>query len=291
MDPVELRRRNLLRDGPFGPTGTEMPPGVSLPVVVEPLRRRRPLDRAPPAGRGALALRLPPRARMRSGAAGASPAGSRTWASPSGFPERCEVRLVLHGDDDVDHVELFHAGAEVGQGSHTAFPADGGGGGRRARRTGRGDLLRHRAGRGRRLRLGLPADVPCPATPSSAPRRRPGEAVAGRRSPCRSATSATSRRPPSPSMPSTAWSPPTSPTPTVLRAVALTVDIGTGHIVVDEVVTARSTPAGPSTRPGQRPDRGWGRPGPRLRHHRGPPGARRPDPQPRASPPTSCPGS
>ena len=35
LDPVELRRRNVLHDGDSGPTGTEMPPGVSLPVVIE----------------------------------------------------------------------------------------------------------------------------------------------------------------------------------------------------------------------------------------------------------------
>ena len=41
-----------------------------------------------------------------------------------GFPERCEARIVLHGDpDDPDPVraELYHAGADVGQGAHTAF--------------------------------------------------------------------------------------------------------------------------------------------------------------------------
>jgi hypothetical protein len=77
LDPVELRRRNLLRDGSLGPTGTECRRRCQPPVVVDRWRGRRPLDRAPPAGRGALALRLPPLpSRMRSGAAGASPAGS-----------------------------------------------------------------------------------------------------------------------------------------------------------------------------------------------------------------------
>ena len=39
-----------------------------------------------------------------------------------GFPERCEATIVLHGDgDEPDRAELHHAGAEVGQGAHTAF--------------------------------------------------------------------------------------------------------------------------------------------------------------------------
>ena len=39
-----------------------------------------------------------------------------------GFPERCEAYIELHGDDDIDKVVLFHGGAEVGQGAHTALP-------------------------------------------------------------------------------------------------------------------------------------------------------------------------
>jgi CO/xanthine dehydrogenase Mo-binding subunit len=38
-----------------------------------------------------------------------------------GFPERCEAYIELHGEDDIDRVVLFHGGAEVGQGAHTAF--------------------------------------------------------------------------------------------------------------------------------------------------------------------------
>jgi CO/xanthine dehydrogenase Mo-binding subunit len=38
-----------------------------------------------------------------------------------GFPERCEATIDLEGDEEVERVVLFHAGAEVGQGSHTAF--------------------------------------------------------------------------------------------------------------------------------------------------------------------------
>ena len=39
-----------------------------------------------------------------------------------GFPERCEAAIVLHGDGErPDRAELYHAGAEVGQGAHTAF--------------------------------------------------------------------------------------------------------------------------------------------------------------------------
>ncbi len=132
QDPVELRRRNVLRDGSLGPTGTEMPPGVSLPVVIDrcaaAARWTEPLRPAPelapfgslPAAPGAL--------RRGRGFA----CGFKNVGFSFGFPERCEARIVLHGaEDDADEgatagerihrVELFHAGAEVGQGAHTAF--------------------------------------------------------------------------------------------------------------------------------------------------------------------------
>ena len=38
-----------------------------------------------------------------------------------GFPERCEATVELIGEAHIDKVILHHAGAEVGQGSHTVF--------------------------------------------------------------------------------------------------------------------------------------------------------------------------
>ncbi|MBK8432008.1 MAG: xanthine dehydrogenase family protein molybdopterin-binding subunit [Chloroflexi bacterium] len=38
-----------------------------------------------------------------------------------GFPERCEATIELYGTADIERVVLRHAGADVGQGAHTAF--------------------------------------------------------------------------------------------------------------------------------------------------------------------------
>jgi CO/xanthine dehydrogenase Mo-binding subunit len=129
MDPVEIRRRNVLRDGSLGPTGTEMPPGVSLPVVIErcaevagwgrPIGSTGRLDRGPVSPFGSLPA-VPGVLRRGRGFA----CGFKNVGFSFGFPERCEARIVLHGDEDADvveRIELFHAGAEVGQGSHTAL--------------------------------------------------------------------------------------------------------------------------------------------------------------------------
>ena len=121
LDPVEVRLRNVVHEGSMGHTGTEMPPGVSLPVVVARC--------ASSAGWGLPLPDVAPMSPFRS--LPASPSALRRGRGFScgyknvgfsfGFPERCEARIVLHGDGEVERVEFFHAGAEVGQGAHTAF--------------------------------------------------------------------------------------------------------------------------------------------------------------------------
>ncbi|MET1050380.1 MAG: xanthine dehydrogenase family protein molybdopterin-binding subunit, partial [Acidimicrobiales bacterium] len=125
IDPVELRLRNSLRDGSIGPTGTEMPPGVSLPVVIDRCAAAASWGQpAPEVEAISPFASLPPdTGTLRRGRGFAC--GFKNVGFSFGFPERCEARLVLHGDEDgldaVERVELFHSGAEVGQGAHTAF--------------------------------------------------------------------------------------------------------------------------------------------------------------------------
>ena len=38
-----------------------------------------------------------------------------------GFPEHCWAGIELHGKADIEKVILYHAGADVGQGAHTAL--------------------------------------------------------------------------------------------------------------------------------------------------------------------------
>jgi CO/xanthine dehydrogenase Mo-binding subunit len=49
-------------------------------------------------------------------------AGYKNVGFSFGYPERCEAEIHLHGDgDEPSSADLFHAGAEVGQGAHQAF--------------------------------------------------------------------------------------------------------------------------------------------------------------------------
>ncbi len=138
VDPVELRRRNLLHDGDDGLTGTPMPPGVSIDTVVEACAEAAGWPTGDEAGgwpTGDEAAGV--RSFASLGAAEGSVRRGRGFACAYknvgfsfGFPERSEARLVLRPDPDADpgdpstgpaEADLYLAGADVGQGAHTAF--------------------------------------------------------------------------------------------------------------------------------------------------------------------------
>ncbi|MGI9616948.1 MAG: xanthine dehydrogenase family protein molybdopterin-binding subunit [Acidimicrobiales bacterium] len=132
IDAVEIRRRNALRDGSVGITQTPMPPGVTMVEVIDRCAEAAEFDRSPPAHEpfSPFATLGPAKDRLVSGRGFAC--AFKNVGFSFGFPERCEAKIVLHGDeaeaaadDDPDRgprwAELFHAGADVGQGAHTAF--------------------------------------------------------------------------------------------------------------------------------------------------------------------------
>lgn len=127
MDPVEIRRINSLRDGSIGITHTPLPAGVTLPTVIDRCAAEAAAGAVAPdtTGNGAapfspfLSLPGSPQA-LRRGRGFAC--AFKNVGFSFGFPERCEAAIVLHGDGEKpDRAELYHAGAEVGQGAHTAF--------------------------------------------------------------------------------------------------------------------------------------------------------------------------
>ncbi len=137
LDPVEIRRRNLLTDGATGITGTTMPAGVSLPPVVdacaEAARWTDPIG--PPRPLAAFASLPASTETVKRGRGFAC--GYKNVGFSFGFPERSEARIVLSGprdgggdadpsrdldgEDSPVSAELYLAGADVGQGAHTAF--------------------------------------------------------------------------------------------------------------------------------------------------------------------------
>ncbi len=134
IDPIELRRRNVLREGSIGITQAPLPAGVTLPEVVEACAAAAAQPRPEPAPLRPLASLPAATSDLRRGRGFA--AGYKNVGFSFGFPERCEAEIRLYPADGADpdqpagppgtdqspaRAELFHSGAEVGQGAHLAF--------------------------------------------------------------------------------------------------------------------------------------------------------------------------
>ena len=122
-DPVALRLLNVLREGSIMTVQTPVPKGISLAEVIEKCAEEADwdeplpeLDERPfspfqslPASSGVL----------KKGRGFAC--SFKNVGFSFGFPERCEATIELFGSSDIERAVLHHAGADVGQGAHTAF--------------------------------------------------------------------------------------------------------------------------------------------------------------------------
>ena len=122
IDPVEIRRRNVLRDDSSSITQVPLPQGVSLAEVLEAcaleIGMDSPLGEAEPFSPFAS---LPPSPEALRRGRGLALAFKNVGFS-NGFPERCVAEIRLHGDGDTPKTaEVFHAGADLGQGAHQVF--------------------------------------------------------------------------------------------------------------------------------------------------------------------------
>ncbi|MDO9085841.1 MAG: xanthine dehydrogenase family protein molybdopterin-binding subunit [Anaerolineaceae bacterium] len=118
LDPVEIRMRNILKEGSKLPVKSSMPAGVSLPEVVERCALEagwRKID----GNWTNPALRIPSGNGKIKGLGFAC--GYKNIGFSFGAPENCWATIELIGSIEIEKVILYHAGAEVGQGSHTVF--------------------------------------------------------------------------------------------------------------------------------------------------------------------------
>ena len=111
IDAVEIRRRNLLRDDSLLSVGTPLPKGVSIRQVVEACAEKmdQAVDPKPT---------MPDEHILRG--TGFACAYKNVGFS-FGAPEQCTARVELHGQAEIERAILHHAGAEVGQGTHTVM--------------------------------------------------------------------------------------------------------------------------------------------------------------------------
>lgn len=122
IDPVELRLLNALGEGDLSTVQTPLPKGISLPKVIEECATAADWHAPLPPAKTSLPsfASLPPDPNVIKRGRGFACAFKNIGFS-FGFPERCEATIELHGKAEIERVVLRHAGADVGQGAHTAF--------------------------------------------------------------------------------------------------------------------------------------------------------------------------
>lgn len=118
MDPVEIRRRNVLHEGALLSVGSPLPKGVTIPQVVEHCAIKAGWKQT---SDGFTRPQETPgkESHLKRGLGFAC--AFKNVGFSFGAPEQCTAIIELHGKEVIEKVILHHAGAEVGQGSHTVF--------------------------------------------------------------------------------------------------------------------------------------------------------------------------
>lgn len=120
IDPVELRRRNVWREGSMLPTRTPVPPGCTAAAVLEAAARYNGAieERGLEAGGSARQLTSFDASRPRVARGRGIALAYKNVGFSLGFPEACAAWVELHGGADVERAVVGCVGAEVGQGAH-----------------------------------------------------------------------------------------------------------------------------------------------------------------------------
>lgn len=121
MDPVEIRTRNLLKEGSLLSVNSPMPEGVSIAEVVDSAANTAGWKQASGGWTKptASALGAMDNGTRKRGIGFAC--GFKNVGFSFGAPERAFAEIEIHGGPEIEEVVLHHAGADVGQGAHTVF--------------------------------------------------------------------------------------------------------------------------------------------------------------------------
>lgn len=111
MDPVEIRRRNVLHGDALLSVGTPLPKGSSMPEVIEECARAAHwhADQSPAPAQNS-------KVRGRGFAC-----AFKNIGFSFGYRENCTAQVELLGTTDIEKAIVYHAGADVGQGAHTVM--------------------------------------------------------------------------------------------------------------------------------------------------------------------------
>ena len=111
LDPLEFRLKNALRDGDTLGVGTPVPGPVSIVKVMEEAAKK--FEWKTSTSRKSQSGHL---VRGKGFAAGFKNVGFSF-----GYQENCWAKVEIHGNGKIERVVVHHAGAEVGQGTHTVM--------------------------------------------------------------------------------------------------------------------------------------------------------------------------
>ncbi|MEJ2561329.1 MAG: xanthine dehydrogenase family protein molybdopterin-binding subunit [Anaerolineales bacterium] len=121
MDPVEIREHNIFREGSLLSSGTPLPEGVSMDKVLAACAQKGGWRQTKQGWkRKADGEEVEDgKAHLRRGVGFAC--GFKNVGFSFGAPELCTATVELHGAGEIEELVLRHAGADVGQGSHTVM--------------------------------------------------------------------------------------------------------------------------------------------------------------------------
>ncbi len=123
MDPVEIRNINILKEGSLLSVGTPLPKGVTIDKVIEQCALKAGWSKTDGKWVKPLSKQFGENSPLKHGL-GFSCAFKNIGFS-FGAPEQCQAKIELHGQTEIQKAILYHSGADVGQGSHTVFQANG----------------------------------------------------------------------------------------------------------------------------------------------------------------------
>lgn len=133
IDPVEIRRRNALRESSILATGSTVPPGCTALEVLEEASRRRRRKRSENATissqvgdsenvhRANMQMTSLDSSRTRTARGQGIALCFKNVGFSLGFPEHCHAWVELEGGAQIERARVGCVGAEVGQGAHTVF--------------------------------------------------------------------------------------------------------------------------------------------------------------------------
>lgn len=121
IDPVEIRMRNLLQEGDLLSVGTPLPKGVSITQVMEKLAERAGWAKTLTGWNRKIPYPTEVSGEIYHRRGIGIACSYKNVGFSFGAPEQCQATIELHGDTEIQQVILHHAGADVGQGAHTAF--------------------------------------------------------------------------------------------------------------------------------------------------------------------------